>query len=442
MSLLELGRAPKACGLGVHRVVSAAQTLRRVRPLLHAVGVTRVADITGMDRIGIPAYSAVLPDSKDVLSVYNGKGVRKIDAQVGAVMEAIERYSALGLEQALERGSYAELSRHRRVLHPRAVVLGMHPEYDDSKELAWVTGTDLMDPGEVLVPAQAVQILFDDALGHPCYTFSTTNGLASGNTLEEAVCHALCELVERDAWTLAKLLVQYLPRARAKLAGDGATAVVAEDDVERYPCIDPSDAGPTVGRLLRRFERAGLSVLLRDVTSDLGIPVVLATLADELSGPEPMAHFGLGAHPDADVALVRALTEVAQSRATDIQAVREDLAAPGASAHPFASHTRRVKAINRASWFHRPSSRRRRVSELPTHRHLDVLDDIQLMLQALRSAGLGPAVAVDLTRRELGVPVVRVLVGGAESWAADDGRLGQRALAKWRENGGQLWTEP
>jgi ribosomal protein S12 methylthiotransferase accessory factor len=438
---MQLHRSPKVLGRGPHRVVRPADTLRRVRALLPTVGITRVADITGLDRIGIPTYSAVIPDSGDVLSVYNGKGARKLDARVGAVMEAIERYSALHPELEVHEGSYAALSACRPVLRPRDLILGMHPEYGDDHAIAWVEGTNLLAPGCMLVPLQAARILFDATRHRPCYTFSTTNGLASGNTLEEAVCHALCEIIERDAWTLAKLLVQYLPRARARRAAGGDAGQV-EDDVERYPCLALADATAPVQRLVSRFQRAGLSVMVRDITSDLGIPVVLATVAEPHVSAAYLAHFGLGAHPDAEVALMRALTEVAQSRATDIHAVREDISPADAQTHLFASHTRRTRGVNLRSWMHRPSSRTRSVAEMITHHHGDVLEDIELMLNALRSAGLGPVVAVDLTRRDVRVPVVRVLVAGTESWAADHGRLGPRAVRAWRENGGELWTQP
>ena len=57
----------------------------------------------------------------------------------------------------------------------------------------------------------------------------------------------------------------------------------------------------------------------------LGIPAIFAAAADEHIPGFPMAHSGLGAHPDVEVALRRALTELAQSRCVDIQGVREDL---------------------------------------------------------------------------------------------------------------------
>ena len=55
-----------------------------------SLGVTRLANITGLDRVGIPVYAAVVPKSDGIISVYNGKGRRPIDAKVGALMEAID----------------------------------------------------------------------------------------------------------------------------------------------------------------------------------------------------------------------------------------------------------------------------------------------------------------------------------------------------------------
>jgi len=70
-------RVPKVNGSGVHREFTAADTYRRVAPYLRRAGVTRVADITWLDRIGIPVYNAISPRSNDVISVYNGKGLTR-----------------------------------------------------------------------------------------------------------------------------------------------------------------------------------------------------------------------------------------------------------------------------------------------------------------------------------------------------------------------------
>src|SRR5271170_727210 len=100
---------------GIDRVISAAETIERVAGAAESLGVTRLADITGLDRIGIPVYSSVVPKSHDVLSVYNGKGARPADAQVGALMEAIERQTALKARPAMIEGSFSDLSQKLNV---------------------------------------------------------------------------------------------------------------------------------------------------------------------------------------------------------------------------------------------------------------------------------------------------------------------------------------
>ncbi len=433
---MQLHSAPKYQGRGLHRVMPPEETFRRVRPLLPTLGITRLADITGLDRLGIPTYSAVVPDSADVLSVYNGKGISRAQARVGAVMEAIERYSALRMEKELITGTYNRLARERPAVRPSALILRMHPEYHDDCALAWVEGYDLLGQQPVLVPAQAVTFVFQPAFGHPCYTHGTTNGLAAGNRLEEAVCHALMELIERDAWTLAELRARYLPllqREPPQDSGDGAADPEWADDADLFPDVDLSTAGPTITRLVAKFRRAGVELRVKNITSDLGIPCVLATAVEPAGPGFPLAHLGLGTHPDATIALIRALTEVAQSRAVDIQGVREDLALSIVESHEFPAHTKRVQEIRPSSWYFRPSGRQCRFDEIPSYAHADVLADINLMLARLQGAGVEQVVAVDLTRPEGGIPVVRMLAPGLESWAADHGRFGWRAAAVCRQ---------
>src|SRR6201996_6519634 len=106
---------------GIERFVPAAQTVSLAATVAESLGVTRVADITGLDHIGIPVYSSIVPDSQDNLSVYNGKGVRPIDAKAGALMEAIERQTALKTRLSLIADSFVHLSERAAVLNPRSI---------------------------------------------------------------------------------------------------------------------------------------------------------------------------------------------------------------------------------------------------------------------------------------------------------------------------------
>src|SRR4051795_11994988 len=65
---------PKEFRRGAHRAVPPAETLARVRPLMARMGITRLGNITGLDRIGIPVAVAVRPNSRSV-SVSQGKGL-------------------------------------------------------------------------------------------------------------------------------------------------------------------------------------------------------------------------------------------------------------------------------------------------------------------------------------------------------------------------------
>ena len=150
-----LRSAPKVFGHGMHRVVPPAETLNRVKPIAKKAGVTRLADITGLDRIGIPTYSAVVPKSGDLLSVYNGKGATRADAACGALMEAIERQSAINLQRKTIKASYAALSRREAALDPGTVTLKPNSEYSKRRSVHWIDGYDLCSERLVKVPATA-----------------------------------------------------------------------------------------------------------------------------------------------------------------------------------------------------------------------------------------------------------------------------------------------
>ena len=90
-----LGPRPKLSTSEGERAVDPKETLERVEPLMKKAGITRLADITDLDRIGIPVFSAIRPSAETgAISVYNGKGMTKEVAKVSALMEGYERYSA------------------------------------------------------------------------------------------------------------------------------------------------------------------------------------------------------------------------------------------------------------------------------------------------------------------------------------------------------------
>jgi ribosomal protein S12 methylthiotransferase accessory factor len=417
------------------RVVPAEDTFARARMAARALGVTRLGNITGLDRLGLPVYTAVVPKSDDTISVYNGKGVRAEDARAGALMEAIERQTALNCDLPVVEASLHGLRRDARaVADPRSFNHRLSDDFADDQPYLWTEAWDLIGQEPVLVPAGLAGYGPKYGESSP-FDINSTNGLASGNCFEEAVCHALCELIERDAMTLADLRCRWIPRALREATLGGNAGAQGRDDPSGYPRIDLSDAGHPFPELLAGFEQAGLRPIVRQTTSDLDICCAAAAVADDSVPGFPLVHCGIGTHPSARIAVIRALTELAQSRVVDIQGAREDLAAAGTPADPAFFHTRRVDKIDRRRWLLQENGQSRRFGDIPSYVNDDVAEDIRLILSRLERAGLKRALVVDFGA-PAGFSVVRAMVPGLEFWWLDQGEIGPRALQFWRQHAG------
>lgn len=425
---------------GTSRIRPAQETLEKVIPISKKIGVTRLADITDMDVLRIPNYSAVVPGTEDYIWVYSGKGQTKEHAMASALMESIERYSSLpsGGPRKFVRSSYAELAKAQKVLHPDRIVEPVRFEYRDDMLMDWLPGHDLVTCEQVMVPASIA--LFRYTPSPPAvnpFAYFHTNGLASGNVMEEAVCHALCEVVERDAMSLAELRASAIPFHILRTilhslnsAGIRVQPIPAEkfvDDPGVFPDVDISGTEfEPVNKLVEKFKRAGISLTVKDITSDTGIPTFNASSVEWVTHDYGYLAEGHGTHPDARIALLRAITEVSQTRAANIQGARDDL--------------RKIKygeqnTDDRRAWQFMQSTRKIKFSQVKTFFNEDILDDINLILSRLKGAGLSQAVIVDLTNPDIGVPVVRAIVPGLETFKITKSVMGMRArkcFGQWR----------
>lgn len=384
-----------------------------------------------MDRVDIPVYSAVVPRSADVLSVYNGKGSTREAAHASAVMEAVERFSASLPRRPVAVASQAGLAAEgRTIVDPADVSLALRPGYGDQEPISWVSGVDLVSERAAWVPKYLAGYYVDFPEQRP-FELTTTNGLASGNSIEEAIRHGLCELIERHDWTLADLVSNRLARAVENQVDPAAEgSAVHRYLAEKHPSIDLRTLPSSALALVERFDRAGLRVQLKSLVSDLGIATVLAVVAEDVAETFAQSHWGLGADPDAQVAVVRALTEVAQSRAVDISGVREDIELPGEPVQPWQLHAQRNRRVDKESWAFR-GDHPIPFDALPTHPSDDIRTDIDWLLERLVAAGLHSVIVVDLSPRDVPAAVVRVIVPGLESWVVDHSKLGRRALDAW-----------
>ncbi len=356
--------------------------LSQVRPWMARMGITRIGVLTGLDVIGIPVAAAYRPNSRSI-AVHQGKGQTLAAAKVSAAMEAVECWHAETAEPLLRLASAQEIARHGEAIDAAALPLTGQgdPAHD---RLLWMQAANAANGRPVWVPFEAVSADFT-APAPPGFGMfrQTTNGLASGGTLPEAVLQGLCEAVERDA------VAQWHAGPPERQAAC---------------CVDPATAdGPASAWLLARFAAAGVAVRLWNVTTEIGLPVfiALAAEADGVAGVEP--ELGAGCHPKADVALARALAEAAQARVTRISGARDDF--PPNSFHPDARAARHAAAVRLLRMTPRQAFR-------ATPGGASTEAELDAGLAALGRAGIAQVAVADLTRPDIGIPVARVLVPG------------------------------
>lgn len=410
---------------GVERSVKPRETIRRVNRVLDAIGVTKVADVTGLDRVGIPNFISVRPhDLGPGISYYNGKGTTRADAHAGALMEAVERHAAEQFDGQVISASYSNLRDRHSCVDPRDILVPMIREFDENLLLEWVAGFDLLNRRQTYVPLNCALAPYSTYLANVLF-YSSTNGLASGNTHLEALCHALCEVIERDAIALAMARAHLRPAVATMLTDIGFDRS-AVPQPQTAPLISLQSLPRSAASLVRKLQRAGLEVYLRNLTLKLGIATVLCTIVDA-NGPSIAGDFGgCGTHPDARIAVNRALTEAAQSRLTWIQGGREDLL----------SHASPTAQSDRASHGRGDTIEFR---DIASREHPSLNEDVEFMLERMQNCEFGQVVAIDLTSQEVGIPVVRVVAPRAESWRMycfDTGRgvAGDRVLQAIQTN--------
>jgi thioglycine synthase len=431
------------------RVRSVHDTLYEILPLCKKIGVTRISDITFMDRLFIPNYSTILPGTEDSIWVYSGKGADKLEAKASALMEAIERYSSLpsSYPRSFIQGTYRELSKsYNKVLHPGEVVEPVNIA-DDRKDVTmdFLPGYDLLTNEEVLVPAEIALYKYSPKPPGTCvFSYSHTNGLASGNVLEESICHALCEVIERDASSIADLCassIQYnilekLTNLLEKEIGGYSICRTPGkqfvDDSSLFPDVDISEIAnefDLIKGIVNRFADAGITLLIKDITQkDIGIPTFVASSIEWITHDYGYFAKGFGTHPDARIALLRAITEVSQTRAANIQGARDDLKK---------IHYKKNDEIFKRKWQFMPASTSGlanhqdnfavKFSKIKSYMEKDVLQDINHILRGLKRAGLRRAIVVDLTNPDIGIPTIRAIVPGLETFEVTKTIMGRRA---------------
>ncbi|MCT9011742.1 YcaO-like family protein [Streptomyces rhizosphaerihabitans] len=348
------GGGPAAVTEGTLRTTDLDDTWDRLAPQLRARGITRVADLTGLDILDVPVWTAIRPAAATLVASA-GKGITHTAARISAVMESIEVAVAEQARPAVTaRDSAGALAPGYRVgelsLHPVSLA-------DDRTVLDWTTGWDLAACAPALVPAAAVGLRGWAAdRWQPATFVTTTNGLASGNDHVEAALHALLEAVERDA----------LARLRE---GDAIAT-------------DLDTLGGRLGAVTARIRAAGADVALERIPSVPGTWAYTCWLTQ----PEMWQIFaGSGCHTDPAIAAERALLEAVQSRGSTISGGRDDI--------PEWTFRRLGAPADRP----RPAPRRTEPMPRPARPAASLRQVLDTLVTAVHHTTGRPVIAVDLT---------------------------------------------
>ncbi|WP_406535615.1 YcaO-related McrA-glycine thioamidation protein [Methanobrevibacter sp.] len=389
---------------GTHRVIAPKKTIEINEDKLKIAGITRIADITDLDRIGLPIYTAIRPTAEEgAISIYGGKGISKDHAKASAMMEGFERYSAEKQDvDEVVIASLDEISKEGNFIDPVSLNLpkDFKKENLELMQLEWSLAKDIISGDDFYIPTNAVfhPYIHDNSVQG--LFKSNTNGLASGNILEEAILHGMLEVIERDAWSIFELT----HKNYAQIDLDSIESELVNDTVEK-------------------FESEGIKIKLMDFTADINIPTIAASADDTVTKDAGLLTLGMGTHLDPEVAILRALTEVAQSRATQINGAREDTVRAD-----FAREAgyERMKRINK--YYFREEDEKIKLIDIENKSTSSITKDIEIVKDELIANDIEKILYVDLTRPELDVSVVRVVIPEMELYALDPSRAGYRFL--------------
>ncbi len=364
-------------------------------------GITRLADQTGLDIVGVPVWAAIRPNARS-LSVCNGKGVTHDEARLTALMEGVETHLAETPERlTLWKGSLHELHLSgRQSVDFTSVFKSLTASPDAERKRYWIEGYRLCDKSPIWAPVELVglDMRVDADLDRDSFLI-TSVGLAAHTERDKAILAALLETIEHDAIALA-------------FSWPGV--------LESMPLLDPTQMQDAdFSWLMSMVKDAKLDPVFLDVTTDIGLPVVICLLQEVNSGLNERAALAMGSASNlvVDRAMRAALLEALQSRVTDIAGARDDIKASDFIRLPSAEHRPRYgKTVAQV------------VSSHSSPSALGAAHSIETVRLALKRVGLDDPIIFDLAQDFEEFDCFSVLCPGLEIGATCHGvRVGQRS---------------
>jgi ribosomal protein S12 methylthiotransferase accessory factor len=400
-------------GDGGHRQSSPEETLARYSHLLSPLtGIVRELTIpTGLDAI-TPVYLsgpnvAANDDSVESLRCHfrattAGKGKTDAQARVSAMGEAVERYC--GVFQGNERRTrssykslgaaaihpnlclqFSEAQFARRMEEPASRFARVPPPVEECAEIDWSPLWSLTNETFRYLPTSYCYFEYKPGADER-FCWSDSNGCAAGNSPEEAILQGFLELAERDS-----------------------VALWWYNEIRR-PAVDLDSFDDPYFQVLRKYYRSlNRDLWVIDITTDLGIPSFVA-LSRRFDSPAEDIIFGFGAHLDARLGVLRALTETNQFLPSVIDR-HSDPAAP-----------LRVSEEDVRVWLETSTLANRRflapaegpsisARDYPVLEYDDLKDEVEHCVAIAAARGMETLV-LDQTRPDVQLPVFRVVVPG------------------------------
>jgi ribosomal protein S12 methylthiotransferase accessory factor len=394
------------------RSCAADTTLEHAKHLSAAAGISEVYEITHQDRLEVPVFVSVRPRARADVCTF-GKGLLRVEAEVGAYMEALEYYFA---EPGVGRvtthwGTARDVAGSAEAVDAIldfAPLLQRATDLDAPLLLAEVADLETGQAGAL--PAELID--YPSRNTGPALFGASTNGLASGNSLLEASLHALLELIERDIWSLEIV-------RRASIL------------------VEASSLPDEVCQIAERAARAGLGLKVRTVPNDYGIPFFAAFVFDERLPRRETFNGGWACDLDGRRALIRAVTEAAQSRLAFIhggrQVPRRRSAGPASDVQQQESHLVRqhIRGVSDAR-------RQVSMSDIPDLAVSGPLTRrLATVIECLRRVSQKPIYRAVYTPPDAALHVVRLVVPLLENLKESKVRVGRRLKAAIDANGAQ-----
>ena len=407
---------------GGHRICSPSETLERYQHL--------ISPITGV----VSELKPVFSDGGGLVTIYmgahkisdkyrnvdelryflrnkaTGKGKSRVQSRASAFSEAIERYSALyegneftikkSLNQLGDSGinledymlfSESQYANRSGWNHMYGGHQSVPERLDPAREIEWSPVWSLNQKKYKYFPAAVCYLMYPQP-SRGTYFVPESNGLAAGNVLEEAILQGFFEVVERDA-------VSIWWYNRLKMPGV---------DLESF-------RDPYFDALQDYYKSVGRELWVLDVTNDFGVPTFVA-LSRTMNGEKENIIFGFGTHFDARIGISRALTETNQAIYQLAEGRFSDRSV-GERGFFIKRWCDRATVENQPYLLPDETAGRKTLSDYTRTWSHDLLDDLERCIGITKGLGMEFLVH-DMTRPDIGLSVVRVIVPGCRPFRA------------------------